>query len=567
MKNKYSILSIGIVVFIYIITRLIYTEKNVEMPLKVTTWDALGYYLYLPSTHLYNNDTTYTWFDSIDKKYNLSGGQFYQATQTTNGNLANKYLRGISIMQMPFYTIAHLYCIVTNKYPADGFSYPYQMAIAWGMLFYFILSLWILHLCLRYYYSDKVVAMCLFLISCATNAIQYIAIEGGQSHGYIFLLYCLMLYTTYHWHSSFRLGYAFCIGIIWGLACICRPTEAVMIFIPLLWNIDNKEAWKYKWNHIRKVPLNLILVILATVIAILPQLFYWKRVTGSWVYDVGSKWDFLNPHFRVLFGWEKGWFIYTPITLLFISGLFFIKHKPFRTAVISFCLVNIYIIIAWHIWRYGGSYSTRALVQSYPVFALAFCGILERMILSRYKFVLYALGIYLTIVNLFQVYQYNQNILHYDDMNFAYYKSIYLNPKVGAKEFSLLDNNDYVSNESCKSIIYSKNFAHNFHNSSLLLSDSLYRKDSCETLKIRMNLATQDIWARYIKFEIVHNSKVVKTTRIRMFHSFAKENANNEYVFFVRLPSKDSCESFRLSIDSSKSNLPEKAIISIQGYR
>jgi hypothetical protein len=31
------------------------------------------------------------------------------------------------------------------------------------------------------------------------------------------------------------------------------------------------------------------------------------------------------PHFRVLFGGEKGWFIYTPITILFIVGLFLMR--------------------------------------------------------------------------------------------------------------------------------------------------------------------------------------------------------------------------------------------------
>ncbi len=104
---------------------------------------------------------------------------------------------------------------------------------------------------------------------------------------------------------------------------------------------------------------------------LLPQVIYWYHVTGSIVFDVGSKWSFANPFFRVLFGWEKGWFVYTPVTVMFILSLLYIKEKPFSSAVKWFTFLNIYVIISWFDWRYGGSYSTRALSQSYPVFGLA----------------------------------------------------------------------------------------------------------------------------------------------------------------------------------------------------
>jgi len=63
---------------------------------------------------------------------------------------------------------------------------------------------------------------------------------------------------------------------------------------------------------------------------------------------------FLNPWFRVLFGPEKGWFLYTPISIMMLAGLFLIKKYPFQKSVITFCLLNIWIIIAWSDWRYWG---------------------------------------------------------------------------------------------------------------------------------------------------------------------------------------------------------------------
>jgi hypothetical protein len=95
---------------------------------------------------------------------------------------------------------------------------------------------------------------------------------------------------------------------------------------------------------------------------------------------MGSKWYFLFPFFRVLFGFENGWFVYTPITILFVLGFFFIKEYPFRKAVIAFCLLNIWIIISWSDWKYRGTYSTRALVQSYPVFAFPLTAIITKIL-------------------------------------------------------------------------------------------------------------------------------------------------------------------------------------------
>ena len=159
-----------------------------------------------------------------------------------------------------------------------------------------------------------------------------------------------------------------------------------MLFIPLLWNTHTKQANKTKWNQVKLNYNHIVYVLMFGFIGVLPQLIYWKYTSGSFIYDVGSKWTFLNPFFRVLFGWENGWFIYTPITILFVVGLFFIKKFPFKNSILVFCLLNIWIIISWFDWKYGATYSTRALVQSYPVFAFPFTAIIERILQKKWRF-------------------------------------------------------------------------------------------------------------------------------------------------------------------------------------
>ncbi len=426
MKTRLTLLATSIVSLVLIWTRIEYSELRGWSPMKVTQWDALGYYEYLPATFIYHDIKRQDWVEHIDSAYHLIGtGGLYQLMDLENGNRATKYLCGVAIIQLPFFFIGH-WSAAALGYPQDGFSPPYQWAIAFSPLFYCILALFLLRRVLLGYFSDITTAITLVLLVLATNAIQYISVDNAQTHGYLFALYALILWATIKWHELPRLRYAALIGGTIGLATITRPTEGIILFIPLLWNTHTRADAKAKWALVRAHRMQFVWIAIAAFVMMLPQLIYWKIVTGSWVFDVGSKWDFLDPHWRVLVGWEKGWFIYTPITVFLIVGLFLTRGQPWWKCVLTFTLLNIWIVIAWHDWRYGGSYSARALVQSYPVLALPFGALIERVLATRWRIPFLSVCAYLLFVNLFQIRQYNNGIIKYDGMTRKEYWSVYL---------------------------------------------------------------------------------------------------------------------------------------------
>lgn len=353
MKNLYSGIAFCIISLLLVKYRVSYSGINANYSLRLTAFDALGYYLYLPSTFIYHDATELKWFPEIDKKYSVSGGWLYQANKSKNNKYVFKYLGGVAILEMPFFLIGHLVAKMSH-YNADGFSPPYQYSLAFGVLFYCLFSVFLLRKILLKYFSDLTTAITLLLVMLATNIIQYTAIDSAQSHGLIFPLYALILYFTIKWHEKPKIIFACIIGYIIGLATICRPTEAIILFIPLFWGTQTKESAREKWNLVKQHRRHLAYAVFFIFLGVLPQLIYWQIATGFFIYDVGSKWSFLNPFFSVLSGFESGWFIYTPVTVFFIWGMFYMSQRdvfgkpyPFKKAVIWFCLLNIgnYILL------------------------------------------------------------------------------------------------------------------------------------------------------------------------------------------------------------------------------
>lgn len=430
------------------------------------SWDVSGYYMYLPAAFIYRDLKKCGFKDSILAKYQPTP-DFQQAFLHSSGNYVMKYPAGQAVIMLPFFAAAHLYAGFSDSYAADGFSYPYQLAISWGMMLVALTGLLFLRKILLEYFSEKATAITLLLIVFATNYLNYAAIDAAMTHNSLFTLYCLLIWTTIRFYKQPSLLKALLIGCFTGWATLIRPTEIISILIPLLWGISSFTDGKQRLFFFRK-EFRYVLAATAGMFAfIVIQLLYWKWSSGDWVVysyrDQGFSW--LHPHlYNGMFSSNNGWITYTPVMILFFIGLpvLYKRQRNLFWVVAVFSALFIYTCFAWDIWWYGGSLGMRAMIQSYPVLAVSVAALIDVLLQKKASLKLIAAGFLLlcTYYNFWLTHQAHRGGLYRaGEMTDAYLKAILFQYKTDDNVQFLLDNADrFKGTPTASSEIYSNDF-------------------------------------------------------------------------------------------------------------
>lgn len=371
------------------------------------SWDASGYYWYLPATFIYHDLKYQSFNDHLMHQYEPTPGNYEQGIKQPDGGYVLKYSSGMAVMEMPFFFAGHLLAKPLG-YPADGLSPPYQLAIQLGGVLFALLGLWYFRRFLLLFYNDRVVAVTLLLLTFGTNYLNYAAIDVGMSHSWLFTVYVFILLNTYRFYQQPRMRYAIRLGLLTGLATLTRPTDIIACLIPLLWGLESvsakavKERISFFSRHYRL----LLAAVAAAAMVIAIQPIYWKTVSGHWlVYSYGDQhFSWLHPHvYRYAFDAWNGWLAYTPLMILaFIGILPYLKHGRNKVMVLVFFTTCYYIVSAWDIWWYGG----RAMVQYYPVLFLPVACLLHWLGNTRiWKWTLSPFILLLAYINIWWTYQ------------------------------------------------------------------------------------------------------------------------------------------------------------------
>ncbi len=391
------------------------------------TDDVREYYCYLPAVFIYHSPG-FQFLDTLkgQLRYDLDCGK------SPIGKRVGRFTIGMAGAYMPFFFTSHIIAYIAGA-PMDGYSRPYQFGLFISGFVYSVFGFIFLALALRRFFTDGITAFTLLCIGLGTNLFYYTTAEGAMSHAVLFTLCAAILYFTVLWHQNPKFKYLAGFSFVFGLAVLIRPTLILTSIIFLLFGVYSRETLSDKLKLLKTHWRQLIGVVIILFIIALPQMIYWKQQTGSYLFYsyANEHFFFLNPHiWKGLFSYRKGWFLYTPMMLLAMVGFVFMRRyaKALFVPVLIFLVLNVYVVLSWWCWWYGGSFGLRAFIDSYAFLSVPLASFWAATFkegwIARISVLL--ISGFFCFLNMFQSQQYRVGMLHWDSMSKKLYWATFL---------------------------------------------------------------------------------------------------------------------------------------------
>ena len=393
-------------------------------------------------------------------------------------NYLDKYPMGVAVMELPFFIPAHIGTLILTNFinvAPNGFTKPYEIMIGLSGMIYMIAGLFILKRFLDKYFRPKVVYFTLLVLLFGTNLYHYGTYDSGFSHTFSFFLFAALLYFLPKWYNKINFKNSIILGIISGMIMLVRPTNGLVLMIIPLWGLSLTQLPSFLKKRIQlfwQNKLQILTFLLTSMLILLPQIFYWKYITGQWLFFSyqGEYFDFANPQIgNVLFSIQKGLFFWAPVLLFGVIGLGMMFVKIIRSKlkaqnksqnseqanqltsqlvnnnanlrslvsnlllpITLYLLLNIYVISSWWAWSYGGSYGHRAFIESFALFAIPMAYFYKFIFGLKNRFVKYLvllLSIALCLLSLYTMFLYWKGLIPIDGTNWE----VYVNALKGIK--------------------------------------------------------------------------------------------------------------------------------------
>lgn len=404
-KVSYSLLVVFFLAVVIIIAKTKYYQKN------IFAHDNFGYYLYLPATFIYHDlkFTDFKVYDELNKKYSCTP-TYYQLMQSPKGGTIIRMYTGISVLVLPAFLVGHGMALL-SAYPADGFSFPYQLAMIIFGIILSCLGLMTARKILLRFFPDKIAALTLLVLYIGTNLLFFTTLGNPIPHVYLFNLYLFLIWFTLRWHDNPEWKSGFAIAALLGLIIAIRPSDLIVVFIPLLWNVFSWETLVIKLKLFLSNWKQLLVLGIVFFLFALPQVLYWRFHAGEFIVSVytdpGSQMRWSEPNVaNVLFSFRKGWLIYSPLIVLGLIGIFISikRHRSFFLFSFLFMALNIYMLSCFTSLV---SFGWRAFIQSYAVLLLPLAATIEFILMQKKRiswliFVFISAFAYLNLVQTWQ---------------------------------------------------------------------------------------------------------------------------------------------------------------------
>ena len=311
--------------------------------------------------------------------------------RTSTGHLENHCTVGPAILWSPFLLLAHAGVLLAraagSHVPADGFSAPYRVAMAFGTALYGFLGVMLAWRVARHYVQERWAFFAAISIWWGSSLPVYMYFNPSWSHAHSAFAVALFLW---YWHET-RTGRStiqWCIlAAIAGLMLNVYYANA-MLLVVLVAEVASdyravlRDPTPRAQKAVQMFARHALFVVIIAV-CLLPTLVTRYIVYGS-PFESGylplSDWAWRSPYFlAVLFSANHGLFAWTPLILLAVAGLCIFRWReprlgtPFLAAALAF-----YVFIACYPdWAGISSYGNRFFVSLSALFIVGLSVLLD----------------------------------------------------------------------------------------------------------------------------------------------------------------------------------------------
>jgi hypothetical protein len=441
----------------------------------LTNGDSTGYYAYLPATFIHHdlfdlNTTTYHRVKTlIDVKGPHDVPTFVQTGTVINGKRMIQYTSGVAIMQAPFFFLAHIVAKPLG-YEANGYTLPYKMIVLFGNVFYVLLGLWVTRAILRGFFSEFTVSISLILVFLATNLFYFTVYSAYMSHSFLFCLYALLIERTIYFYKNPKIKTLFFIGIITGLITIMRPIDGFIAVVPLLYGVFSWADFKQRFLFFLNKKLWVAVGLIGMLLTMLPQLCYWKYITGQWFFYSYLGQSFIYKIHRVregLIGFNNGWLIYTPIMFFSLLGIYFLWKKrdastAIRLPLALFLPAYLCMIYFWWCNSYINGFGSRPMIDTYALMSIPLSMFIEDLKNKRFLFGFWLIiAAFCTWLNIFNTYQMVHHLIVSERSNATFWWLSLGKTKYNYQDIIAFDADEIQPRENettLKKVLLSQNF-------------------------------------------------------------------------------------------------------------
>jgi len=291
------------------------------------------------------------------------------------GPTPTSFTVGPALLWMPAFALADAGVLVaqTLEMPVarDGYSAPYQLAVALATLIYGLLGIWFAFRAVVWWCGADALrspngpGIAVAAALCASPALYYLFFEPTMAHGVGIFAASLLVWLWLRTGASGRWTRWFGIGMAGGLCALIRPQDCLLLTLP----ISSAAALRPR----RIVPAAGALIA-GAAIAFLPQALVWQATFGR-PFAVPQGPEFLQwtaPALpQVWFSMHHGLFTWTPIWALAVVGLALTpKHlRRLLAAMLVVFLLESYVNAAARDWWAGDAFGARRFLGLFPIFA------------------------------------------------------------------------------------------------------------------------------------------------------------------------------------------------------